>query len=106
MGEAEALDYRIGVGERAEQQREDRINDQKGEDREQRRNPQPAHHAPAHAFVAATHDPGAPARLSVQTLPLAGDRPFWILRSLVPATLVDRRQAERYPKAGVPKWRG
>ena len=35
MGQAEALDHRIGVGERAEQQREDRIDDQKGQDREQ-----------------------------------------------------------------------
>ncbi len=39
MGQAEALDHRIGVGERAEQQRENRINDQKGQDREQQQHP-------------------------------------------------------------------
>ena len=61
MAQAEALDHRIGVGERAEQQHQDRIDDQKAEDRQQQRNPQASPHAPTRALIGATHDLGAPA---------------------------------------------
>ena len=37
--QAEALDHRIGVGERAEQQHQDRIDDEKAQDRQQRAQP-------------------------------------------------------------------
>src|ERR1035437_9450191 len=47
MGQAEALDHRIGVGERAKQQGEKRVNDQKGQDGEQRQNPRRRDHTAA-----------------------------------------------------------
>ena len=46
MAQADAVDHRIGVGERAEQQHQDRIDDQKAQDRQQERNPQAGPHAP------------------------------------------------------------
>jgi hypothetical protein len=62
--ERDALDHRIGVGERAEQQHQDRIDDQKAEDRQQERDPQAGPRALP--LAGATHDFAAPARLSVQ----------------------------------------
>jgi len=71
MAETKTVDHRIGVGQRAQQQREQRINHQKAEDRQQQRDPGAGQHAPAHALAAAARNPGAPAPLSVQSvLPL------------------------------------
>ncbi len=39
VAQAEALDHRIGVGQRSEQQRQHRVNDQKGQDCEQQQHP-------------------------------------------------------------------
>ncbi len=67
MAQAEAVDHRIGVGQRAQQQRENRIDHQKAQDRQQQRNPQTGQDAPANVLNAAARDLGAPARLSVQS---------------------------------------
>ena len=40
MAQAEAVDHRIGVGQRPQQQREQGIDDQKRQDRQQQRHPQ------------------------------------------------------------------
>ena len=40
MAQAETFDHRIGVGQRAQQQREHGIDHQKGQDRQQQRDPQ------------------------------------------------------------------
>ena len=53
MAETETVDHRIGVGQRAQQQREQRIDHQKAEDRQQQRDPGAGPHAPTHALAAA-----------------------------------------------------
>jgi len=60
MAEAEAIDHRIGIGQRAEQQRQHRIDDEEAEDREQERDPGAGEQAPAPTLNAAFHDLDAP----------------------------------------------
>ena len=60
MAEAKAVDHGIGVGERAEQQGQDGIDDEKGEDRKQQRDPGAGQHAAAPALDAALRDLDAP----------------------------------------------
>ncbi len=94
MAEAEAVDHRIGVGERAQQQRQHGIDHQKAEDRQQQRDPQTGHHAPARAFTAAARDLGAcrPACPCKSVFPLAGGS-FLLLWPQCARNLVDRATA-------------
>ena len=110
MAQADAVDHRIGVGERAEQQHQDRIDDEKAQDRQQEHNPQAGPHAPAHPLTGATHDFAAPARLSVQS---ASPRPatvrfrilFQILRPQCAGSLVDRAAGGKLAESRRPKCR-
>jgi hypothetical protein len=96
MVQAKAVDHRIGVGQRTQQQCEHGIDHQKAEDRQQQRDPQASHDTPANVFPAAARDPGAPvfrcrpgapACLSVQSvIPLSLRAAFLFL---LPPSLVD-----------------
>src|SRR5450759_1926010 len=120
MGQAEALDHRIGVGERAKQQGEKRVNDQKGQDGEQRQNPRRRHDtaaatrmrllqralqrrcqlgqsAPLRAFTEKTESRGSPAGTNrIQGSYWNGGQHGWrnlILRICVGALLVRGKMA-------------
>jgi len=77
--ERDAVHYRIGVSKRAQKQHQDRVDDEKAENRQQERNPQAS--PCALTLTGATHDLAAPTHLFVQRVPLAGDRLFIDLRS-------------------------
>jgi hypothetical protein len=97
VAQAEAVDYRIGVGQRAEQQSEEWVDNQKTQDRQQQGNPRAGHDAPTNALNAAAPDLDAPARLSVQSaFPLAGALGLFNILLLWPpwiASLGDRARA-------------
>ena len=72
MTETETVDHRIGVGQRAQQQREHGIDHEECQDRQQQGDPRTSQYAPARLRNAAAHDLGAQACLSVQNaFPLA-----------------------------------
>ncbi len=87
----EALDHRIGVGQRAEQQRQHGIDHEEAEDREQQRDPDLGQHAAACAFRAAPRDrDGLAQNLSGQRAspwPAAFD---FIVMTALAETLCDR----------------
>ena len=96
VAEAEAVDHRIGVGQGAQQQGKQRIDHQKGQDRQQQRHPQARQYPPMHALPAAARHLGAPARLSVQiVLPLGRQAARFIL---MPPSLVDGAAGGKWQK--------
>ncbi len=97
--EAEAVDHWIGVGQGAQQQGEKRIDNQKGQDRQQQRNPQVRQYAPTHALTAAALDLDAPAHLSVQiVLPLGRRAAYFILMQ---PSLVDGAGGGKWQKVAL-----
>ena len=60
MLQAEAVDHRIGVGQRAQQQREHGVDHEETEDRQQKRDPDAGERAPAPALNAALGNLDAP----------------------------------------------
>ena len=60
MAQAQAIDHRIGVGQRADQQGQYGIDDEEGQDREQKRDPDAGEPAPAPSLNAALRDLDAP----------------------------------------------
>jgi hypothetical protein len=92
---ATTLDHRVGVGERAEQQRENGIDNQKTQDCEQQGDPGAGDCAPAPALDAALRSLDAPAQnLSVQRAVPSGGASFVILTALE-GSLVDRPAARK-----------
>src|SRR5712691_5729884 len=82
MGQTEALDRRIGIGQRTQQQCKERIDHQKAQDCQQQPDPRASHDTPANILNAAARVPGAPAHLSLQSaFPSLADRAFLLLRS-------------------------
>src|SRR6266446_7482050 len=81
MGQTETLDHRIGIGQGAQQQGKERIDNQKAQDCQQQPNPRASHDTPANILNAAARVPGAPAHLSLQSaFPSLADRAFLLLR--------------------------
>src|SRR6266404_6514991 len=81
MGNAETLDHRIGIGQRAQQQCKERIDNQKAQDCQQQPNPRASHDTPANILNAAARVLGAPVHLSLQSaFPSLADPAFLLLR--------------------------
>src|SRR5258705_3449663 len=80
MGEAKALIHRIGIGQRAQEQCKERIDNQKAQDCQQQPNPRASHDTAANILNAAARVDRAPAHLSVQSaFPSPADRPYSLL---------------------------
>ena len=80
MGQTEALDHRIGIGQRAQQQCKERIDNQKAKDCQQQADPRARHDTAANILNAAARVDRAPAHLSVQSaFPLAGGPSFFVI---------------------------
>jgi len=77
--ELNALDDGIDVGQRADQQRQDRIDDEKGEDRQQQRNPGACPQMLTTSLIGATNDLAAPLRLCVQSVSPPPRGTFFVL---------------------------
>src|SRR6476646_11877292 len=93
MGKAETFDHRISIGQSAQQQSQERIDNQKAQDRQQQRHPRASHDAPANMLNAAARDPVAPAYLFLQRVPLAGGPSLLVMRPPWTSSLGDRAAA-------------